>query len=89
LPGRGELVFREYRIKLDRVQDIARSDWDTIKELLTKRLAEQGYPSPDKHAQTLIQEAKAEARKLVRKHFNQEYEPLVDKTAKYVLALAL
>jgi len=70
---------------------IARMEWEDIKRELREHLKRE-WSSPEAieaAVQTLVEEARARARDIAKRHFGSESEDLVDLIARYILAITL
>jgi len=86
-----EEVERKYEIDLNRALKIARMGWEDIKRELREHLKSE-WRSPEAIeavAQALVEEARARARDIAKRHFGSEPEDLVDLIARYMLAITL
>ena len=86
-----EEVERKYEIDLNRALKIARMGWEDIKRELREHLKSE-WRSPEAIeavAQALVEEARARARDIAKRHFGSESEDLVDLIARYILAITL
>jgi len=89
--GRRVLWERKYEIDLNRALDIARMGWEDIKRELREHLKRE-WSSPgviEAAVQILVEEARARARDIAKRHFGSESEDLVDLIAKFMLAIAV
>jgi len=86
----GEVEIK-FSLDVNRAIRIARMEWEDIKRELRERLKSE-WRSPEAIeavAQALVEEARARARDIAKRHFGSESEDLVDLIARYMLAITL
>lgn len=76
-------------IRREKIIEIAEKDWNSIKEILKNELEKHGIRRSDLFTDALIEEAKARAKDLLKKHLETEDPSLVEKIAKLIIAIAL
>jgi len=86
----GEVKIK-FSLDINRAIRIARVEWEDIKRELRERLkSERRSPEAvEAAAQALVEEARARARDIAKRHFGSESEDLVDLIARYMLAITL